>query len=733
MKIRKKFTPHILQYGSMASTPRTERAKDASRRYDLMAWYHIDTYSSTSQHRSVRENAMIGRQRGAAKFIQIFESEDGTIYRLASKRIRGNNLSPLAVVSEGSRLEAKAVRLDDDVVSIELAGAPQCFDVCWQGRRIASMTPRRFEWLTTLRDLSMVNPSIDGAYDVWLAEHGATNDAPTDVDVDEIGGKPLISIVVPLYRTPAVFFHDMVESVLAQTYPAWELVLVNASPRDEELARALCACTDERIRTIALEENLGIAGNTNAGIRASKGSYVAFLDHDDMLDPRALEEYARCIEEHPDADLLYCDEDSFHEARGKTFSPLFKPEFNLDLLYSHNYLVHLLMVSRRALDQVELSPDWASGAQDYDLTLKVSEVARGIYHIPKVLYHWREHAESTNGGVMETKPYAIDASVRALEAHFERRGVKTSSVEPTNISCVFSVTFQDPGRPLTAVAPYRSWSRLQALVEGLAKQERPGELRVVAVGPKVHKDAEPLPDTIPVEQVPWEHPYDFAAMANAGARQAAGDVLLFCGDTVTFDAPGCLERLAGCLERPEVGVVAPKLFYPDGLVQHAGLYVLEDGSIGFLNQNFTAHMGGNYLGLAECSCSYSAVSPDCFMVRRSTYEGMGGLEERYGNALVAVTDLCFKARSRGMSAVVLPDAHAMNKAPVIRPRHSAVDAYGSAAALDLLWSTWDESWRTDVLDSPNYTMANSYLNLDIGRDIEAEAKRIIRRKRQQAM
>lgn len=285
-------------------------------------------------------------------FIQILQADHGIVYRLLIEHgTTGLDCKHFEAHAGTRQLDATfclpegsvASPLHDEsttIVSITLPAEEPRLDVRYQGARVARMTPRTHALLRNRQNLLMVNPGIDGAFHSYLPTHDAMLHAAAECE-EPFGMQPLINIVVPLFHTPASYARAMLDSVLAQSYRTWELVLVNASPEDEALARVLAEYTDERIRVIPMDENLGIAGNTNAGIRACTGDYIAFLDHDDTLDPLALHMYVRALNEHPETDLFYCDEDNFRETLADRYAPIFKPDFNIDLLYSHNYVEHL--------------------------------------------------------------------------------------------------------------------------------------------------------------------------------------------------------------------------------------------------------------------------------------------------------------------------------------------------------------------------------------------------------
>lgn len=262
------------------------------------------------------------------------------------------------------------------------------------------------------------NASVDENYPAWLQKRREVlSSKPTPSD------GPLMSIVTPAYKTPPAFLRKMIDSIVSQSYGNWELVIVNASPDDEDMRGVFNEYADPRIKVIETPENLGITGNTNLGIAHCTGDYVSFYDHDDTVEPYALAEYVRRIN---DSDvkpgLLYCDEDNIDENDVPSL-PLLKPDYNEDFLLSNNYIIHWLTVRHDLLKKIELSGKDVEGAQDYDMTFKIAELDQPIVHIPEVLYHWRIHSGSTAGNPAQ-KSYAQDAGAKAIQDHLNRLGME---------------------------------------------------------------------------------------------------------------------------------------------------------------------------------------------------------------------------------------------------------------------------------------------------------------------
>ena len=636
-----------------------------------------------------------------ARFIQIFDAGDTEVFRLLLPESSQLDASSISVRAHGAHIDARVVPMHtvtdsgakQPVVSLTIPRGNTSFEVLTGSTVLARMTPAIRYRIVALRDFDMVNPAIDSTYHAWIAQHDQEIRHLATGDFSNLSVQPVFSIIVPLFRTPIPYFHDMIQSVLAQTYPHWELILVNASTDDEQLQDAISSYSDARIKVVPLPENLGIAGNTNEGIRAAAGDYISFFDHDDMLDAHILEFYVQEIARDPHIDLLYCDEDNFHEHLDDRYAPLLKPDFNLDLLYSHNYVVHMLTVSRHALGQVELSPNSTSGAQDYDLTLKIVEVARSISHVPYVLYHWRAHAGSTNGGVMESKPYAIAASVEALGSHFERRGIDVA-ITPTDITCVFEEHYRSTPQPISVRLINATTGEVEAFKQHLAGVEGTNVIDVASLQ---------LGEAVLPEH--FTSPFT-----------------LLCTPSVRFDDPNRVFELAGCFDRPEVGAVAPKLFYPDGLVQHAGLVRDEAGDLRFINQNFAANMGGGYHGYAECSCNFDVVGPDCLMVRTADLLEVLSSPDKPRDSLTLAARICLHAHANKRLCVVLPQMIGTVNAPVIWENCREAQAYGANGSE--VRAVVEQGGYPACLLGPHVTVASGYPQLACERDREEYIKRL---------
>ncbi|MBT1180215.1 glycosyltransferase family 2 protein [Bifidobacterium vespertilionis] len=521
-------------------------------------------------------------------------------------------------------------------------------------------------------------PWWDEGYGVWFEQHRATwadvaNQRAISAKWED---RPLISIVTAVFRPPVEYLKAYIDSVLAQSYEHFELILVNVSGDSPETSAVLDAIDDPRVRIITTE-NKSIPENTNVGIAVSKGDYIAFVDHDDTIEPDTLYRYMCEIREHPDADLLYCDEDLLDN--GVYRWPVFKPQFNPDMLYGSNYVTHMLMVSRHVLSQVELSGADVSGAQDFDLTLKCAEKARCVRGVQYMLYHWRAHQNSTSAN-MDSKPYAEEAGRLSIQRHFERVGIN-AEVSESELPCRFRTRYffsedredhtNDP--KVSIVIPTKDHaSMLKTCIDSVLSKTTYANFDVTvvennSVEPETFAYYEEVQKQDPrVKVVTWPGKgFNYSAICNYGAAQSSGDLLLFLNnDTEVIDG-GWLESMVGFFARPEVGMVGAKLIFRDKLVQHGGIWVTQDhcGHYG----EMMSYKDGGYLETLRYPVNVAAVTGACQMVRRSVFSKVGGLDEDLAVVLNDV-DLSLKVGQEGYLIVFDPQAMLYHAEHVSRGR-----------------------------------------------------------------
>lgn len=472
---------------------------------------------------------------------------------------------------------------------------------------------------------------------------------------------PLISIAVPAYKTPGVFLRQMLDSVRTQTYGNWELCIANASPGEEEMGKILreYAKKDPRIRWMDLKENLGISENTNAAFAMAQGEFVGLLDHDDLLAPNALYEVVKAINETKDVDVVYTDEDKVTADLSEHFQPHFKPDFNLDLLRSNNYICHFFVVRRSILAQTGGFRKEFDGAQDHDLIFRCTEQAREIAHVPEILYHWRTHRESTADNPA-SKMYAYDAGKRAIEAHLARMQVQ-GTVSHTPDYGFFRVKYPVQGSPLVSVIiPNKDETEtLRSCIRSLKENTTYKNFEILIIEnnsttKEIFSYYKELSQEENIRIFNWKKEFNYSAINNFGARKARGEYLLFLNNDIQVITPDWMEEMLGVCQREEVGAAGVKLIYPDNTIQHAGCVIGIGGIAGHMFVDMPAERSG-YLHKASLLQDMSAVTAACMMIKRSVFQKVKGFTEELAVAFNDV-DLCLKVRREGYLIVYDPYA-----------------------------------------------------------------------------
>lgn len=470
------------------------------------------------------------------------------------------------------------------------------------------------------------------------------------------------SVLVPLYNTPESFLKAMIESVQAQTYKNWELCLADGSDSEHSFVGEICkkyADGDKRIKYEKLEKNLGISENTNACIKMATGEYIALFDHDDLLHPSALYEVMRAICEHG-ADFIYTDENTFSEEPRDAYNPHFKPDFSPDTLRSYNYICHLSVFSRELLDSVGYFRSEYDGSQDYDLILRLTEKAKKVFHIRKILYYWRAHKNSVAQDVA-AKPYTVTAAKKALAAHLERCGLK-GEVLDSSVPTTYHIKYEIDENPLISVIiPNKDHTDdLDICLKSLYEKSSYKNFEVIIVeNNSTEKETFEYYEKIKqryenLKVVIWTGIFNYSAINNFGVSYAKGEYILLLNNDVEIINGSCLEEMLMFAQRKDVGAVGAKLYYSDDTVQHAGVILGLGGTAGHAHKHFgRSHPG--YAARASIAQNLTACTAACLMMRRDVFDEVGGLDESFEVAFNDV-DLCMKIREKGYLIVFTPYA-----------------------------------------------------------------------------
>lgn len=557
-------------------------------------------------------------------------------------------------------------------------------------------------------------------YTEWVRRYDTPDErgrAVLRARAEGLRARPLISVVMPVYNPRPRWLAAAIESVRGQVYPHWELCIADDCSTNPDVHEVLARYRgDDRIRIVARAVNGHISAASNSALELARGEWVILLDHDDILAEHALYWVAAAVQEHPDAQLIYSDEDKI-STRGARFSPYFKCDWNPDLFYSHNMFSHLGAYRRELVGAVGGFRVGLEGSQDYDLALRCIERVEPnqIVHIPRVLYHWRLHSQSTAHSI-ETKPYAVTAGVRALREHLDRRGVH-ARVEA--VACGYRVRYPVPNpEPLVSViilARNRA-EGLRRCVESIVQFTHYAAYEIIVVDngldePAARHDLELLLRDARVRVLRDPRPFNAPALNNAAVAEARGEIVALLHDDVEVIAPDWLSEMVSHALRPGVGAVGALLWRRDESLQHAGL-VLGLGGIAAPGHRGLRRGNPGYLGRAALVQSWSAVSGACLVVRRELYRQVGGLEAEHLALAYSDVDLCLKLREAGHRTVWTPYAELFHDEGA-SPRRPDVADDSQRLARETEWmrDRWGALLRNDPAYSPNLTLDHADFTL----------------------
>ena len=522
------------------------------------------------------------------------------------------------------------------------------------------------------------SPSYDLAYRIFQnnCEPNAEELTRQSKEWTQLAVQPKLNIVTAVFEPPMDIFRETVNSVLQQTYPNWIWNVVDASEETDcwNLLVEL-ATRDARVKPHRLSKNNGISANMNVALQQASGDYVVVLDHDDTLAPHALFSVARSIADQPDLDFLYSDADKLDES-GVRCEPIFKPDWSPEMMLCCNLLNQISVFRRGLLNEVGYLNPEMDGAQDWDLYLRIAEKTQRIYHIPQILYHWRKTPQSC-AQRPENKPYAARAQLKSIESHLIRMGRKNPQVG------------FDHSNPVHGIHPMSSWTVtsnhlvsiviptsdhsdvLSRCLSGLLQMTHYQNLEIILVD-TASKEAETLQlyekyaGDSRIKVIHNAPPFNFARACNVGANTAAGSLLLFLNNDIEILHKEWLNRMVQWFEWPEIGAVGPKLVYPDGKIQHAGIVVGLGGLAAHLFLGAKEHRSSIF-GSDDWYRNVSAVTGACILIRKEAFEKVYGFDEEFQLNFSDV-DLCLKVRQNGYRIVYTPQARLIHHESVTHRR-----------------------------------------------------------------
>ena len=569
---------------------------------------------------------------------------------------------------------------------------------------------------TVKKSVRRLRHENDFPYDEWRERYEVTAGDLQNQRKTNFEHKIFFSIVIPLYMTNKEYLKEMINSICAQTYGNWELCLADGSGKNSPLTDILEDYTkkDTRIRFCTLEENLGISGNTNAALNMAKGDVIVLADHDDIMPANALYELAKAWNEDSTIDVVYSDEDKISMDGKQYFDPHFKSDFNIDLLCSMNYICHLFAFKKEILEKTGTFRKEFDGAQDYDFILRCCENAKNIHHIPKVLYHWRCHLDSTASNP-DSKRYAFEAGRKAVEEHYKRVGIP-ARVEHSEFYGMYRTIYEWQEKPLVSILiPNKDHiDDLEKCLNSIRKSDYTNYEIIIIENNSTEEATFSYYKQIESDKIHvvyYEGEFNFSSINNFGASYAKGEYFLLLNNDTEMIYENCIRELLGYCMRTEVGAVGARLYYSDDTIQHAGV-VLGFGGIAGHTFIGKSRYDLGYFGRIVCAQDYSAVTAACMMTKRSAFEKVEGLSEELRVAFNDI-DYCMKLRRAGYLIVYNPYAelyHFESKSRGLEDTPDKVERFNGE--IELFNRKWEkELEKGDPYYNPNLTLDNSDFSL----------------------
>jgi len=554
-------------------------------------------------------------------------------------------------------------------------------------------------------------------YSKWIRCYDRLSDeirTKMQQSINDLAFRPLISVVMPCYNPKPEWLREAIESVRRQIYLKWELCIADDASTDPAIRSILedYSRSDVRIKVVFREINGHISAASNSALELAAGEYVVLLDHDDILAEQALFLVAEAINRHPDAGLIYSDEDKITES-GMRRDPYFKCDWNYDLFLSQNMICHLGVYKVGLLRKIGGFREGLEGAQDYDLALRCIEQldSSQIVHIPRVLYHWRVHQNSAAQNA-NAKPYAYVAAERALNEHLARKGISAQAERLPNCSWNrVRYTLPEPAPLVTLIIPTRNSLDLirQCVSSILEKTDYPNyEILIVDNGsddPQTLAYFDIIGSDPRIRILRDDRPFNYSTLNNRVVQEARGELVGLINNDIEVISPDWLTEMVSIALQPGVGAVGARLWYPNNTLQHGGVVLLGLDVVAGHSHKHLSKGNPGYSGRAILQQSFSAVTGACFVVRRSTYIEVGGFEEENLKIAFGDVDFCLRVREAGYRNVWTPYAELYHHESATRGGENTPEKQARfAGEIRYMQDRWGSLLLNDPAYSPNLTL-----------------------------
>ncbi|WP_230412957.1 glycosyltransferase family 2 protein [Paraburkholderia antibiotica] len=525
--------------------------------------------------------------------------------------------------------------------------------------------------------------------------------------------QPLISLVMPTYNSPAEYLRKALDSVIAQVYTNWEFCIADDKSTQPHVKEILdeYAARDPRIKVVYRPTNGHISAATNSALDLVSGEFTGLLDHDDELHPLALYYVAELIQHHPQAALIYSDEDKI-TVEGKRYDAYFKCDFNYDLFLSQNMISHFGVYRTSVLREIGGFREGLEGSQDYDLALRVLEAAgpQAIHHIPRVLYHWRVLPESTASSA-DAKPYAVIAATRAIDEHLKRSNIaaKVQAADDAVMyqRIIYSLPKQEPS--VEIIIPTRDGADLvKQCVDSIRERTTYGNYLITIIDngsqkPETFELFKSYENDARIRVVRDDSPFNYSALNNRVAMASQCELVCLLNNDIEVITPEWLSELVSIALQDNVGAVGAKLLYPDDTVQHAGVFLGMGGLAGHGHKYLPRNAPG-YFSRAVLRNAVSAVTAACLVIRTSIFREVNGLDEDLVIAFNDV-DFCLRVREAGYRNVWTPFAELYHHESASRGYEDTPEKMARfVEEIDYVKKRWGDALWNDPFYSPNLSI-----------------------------
>jgi GT2 family glycosyltransferase len=567
---------------------------------------------------------------------------------------------------------------------------------------------------------------VPSASPALVVPAGETVDSPAELmaKYQRLTSRPLFSILTPVYNTRASWLREALESVCNQVYQEWELCLVDDGSTRQETLNVLEEFRlrdPKRIKYERLSGNSGIAVASNTAARLATGTFLTLLDHDDVLTQNALLEMALRLEQTPEADLLYSDEDKLTRA-GECVQPFYKPDFSPELLLSHNYLCHFSVIRSSVFWDVGGFHEGIDGSQDFDLFLRVTEVARRVEHIPKILYHWRMVPGSTAADISAKGGPWHESSCQALRAAIARRHWQAEVMDgllPDTYRVKFAVA---PTEHVTIIIPTKDKvDFLRVCIESIRKHTAHPSYEILVISnnsgqEETYAYLEAGTRDKSLRFLRYDVPFNYAAINNFAVRHCDSPYLLFLNNDTEVTNAEWLTSMLEFAQHKAIGTVGAKLLYPDGTIQHAGVVLGIGGIAGHSHRYLPEHSPG-YFGQLNVIRNYSAVTAACLLTRREVFDAVGGFNEDLAVAFNDV-DFCLEVCKAGYRIVYTPYARLYHYESASRGSDTTLEnAARFRSEIAYMLAKWGSRLQHDPYYNPHLTLCREDFSLKTAADV----------------